>query len=427
MTDAERARAWEAAAQRQMARLAAMEDATAAEIEGWLTEAKRLIGAALTAQPSEFEAWRLGQLQAEVARHLNTAGGQAGQSLVAGIDAAAAGGAQLVTQPLAAVGVELGSSLVAIPDRQLQALKSFCTSKMRDVTSEVIGRVNNELVQAVIGTQSPWQAAQNIAGQVDGGMKRALTITRTEMGRAQAMATQRRLEQAVGEVPGLQKQWRKSNKLHPRITHELADGQIVDVDRPFSVGGARLMFPRDPNAPAKEVVNCGCTSLPYMSDWAMVSPMNLPVPPDEANRTAARRRARDVRDADFKQWTAAAVDGTAPVGSQRVVTGLPARVVDELSARGLAPLSRDVLVGDGQIAAMARGRGKLDKATILQLPEVIETGAAYVDLERPDLVHFVGPAGTAGTVRVSVDMNAGTSVASAAVMAGEVPKRWTRL
>ena len=75
-----------------------------------------------------------------------------------------------------------------------------------------------------------------------------------------SVATQERQTQAAEILPGLKKQWRRSGKVHSRTAHDLADGQIVDVDKPFMVGGVPLMYPRDPKAPAKETINCGCVS-----------------------------------------------------------------------------------------------------------------------------------------------------------------------
>ena len=72
------------------------------------------------------------------------------------------------------------------------------------------------------------------------------------------------MEQAAKVLPGLKKQWRRSGKLRSRIAHDAVDGQIRETGKPFSVGGASLMYPRDPAGPAAETINCGCQSLPWM-------------------------------------------------------------------------------------------------------------------------------------------------------------------
>lgn len=43
-----------------------------------------------------------------------------------------------------------------------------------------------------------------------------------------------------------------------RDTHREADAQERPVDLAFTVGGASLMYPGDPNGPFREIVNCRC-------------------------------------------------------------------------------------------------------------------------------------------------------------------------
>ncbi len=115
---------------------------------------------------------------------------------------------------------------------------------------------------------------------------RALTIVRTELGRAYSVAGQQRFDQAHEVLPGLQKQWRRSGKIHSRASHDRADGQVRDVDKPFDVAGVQLRFPRDPLAPAQETINCGCTSLLFMASWEVVTPGRLPFTPADPSDDA---------------------------------------------------------------------------------------------------------------------------------------------
>lgn len=56
----------------------------------------------------------------------------------------------------------------------------------------------------------------------------------------------------------LLKQWMSAEDDRTRPSHSEADGQEVGQDDPFIVGGVSLMYPGDPSAPAREVVNCRC-------------------------------------------------------------------------------------------------------------------------------------------------------------------------
>ena len=56
------------------------------------------------------------------------------------------------------------------------------------------------------------------------------------------------------------KRWLAMRDKKVRHTHVWADGQEVDIQKPFSVGGYEMLFPLDQSlgADAKEVVNCRC-------------------------------------------------------------------------------------------------------------------------------------------------------------------------
>ncbi len=55
------------------------------------------------------------------------------------------------------------------------------------------------------------------------------------------------------------KKWRAAGGKRTREDHRKANGQIVNVDEPFTVGGEKLMYPGDPSGSAKQIVNCRCT------------------------------------------------------------------------------------------------------------------------------------------------------------------------
>ena len=69
---------------------------------------------------------------------------------------------------------------------------------------------------------------------------------------------------------------------------------MVGVDETFSVGGEELRFPRDPNASARNTVNCGCASLPLMERWEVQHPGRRPFTPDEFAAAPAKRSVEEV-------------------------------------------------------------------------------------------------------------------------------------
>jgi uncharacterized protein with gpF-like domain len=95
----------------------------------------------------------------------------------------------------------------------------------------------------------------------DVSVSRAKTIARTETHSAvqETSAETMKLEaEAVGLEGETQKVWTAGMDMRVRESHAEADGQAVDLDGAFIVGGVRLRFPGDPLGPAEEVINCRC-------------------------------------------------------------------------------------------------------------------------------------------------------------------------
>lgn len=60
---------------------------------------------------------------------------------------------------------------------------------------------------------------------------------------------------------GLEKTWIATLDHRTRHDHAAADGQTVEEDKPFIVGGYELMYPGDPSGPGHEIYNCRCTMI----------------------------------------------------------------------------------------------------------------------------------------------------------------------
>jgi uncharacterized protein with gpF-like domain len=82
-------------------------------------------------------------------------------------------------------------------------------------------------------------------------------IVRTESTYAANLGAERSALDMFG-VSGLQKEWLTSVDGRERASHRSTNGQVVDMDKPFNVGGELLMMPGDPRGSARNVVNCRC-------------------------------------------------------------------------------------------------------------------------------------------------------------------------
>jgi len=242
-----------------------------------LVEARAQITAQLAAQPSDFALWRLPQLLGQIEAVLDGATTTGAARVDGALREGWQQGEDFVDKPLAAGGINIEAQLPLLDVTVLGNLRSFTTSRIKDVGREALAEINSSLGLVTLGAKTPFESIKDIQSILgDEATRRATTIVRTEVGRAFAMSNQQRLVQASAKVPGMQKQWRRSGKLHSRWNHDAIDGQVVDVNKPFILpsykGPVKMMFPHDPTAPIEEVINCGCMAIPYMKGWQVMTP-----------------------------------------------------------------------------------------------------------------------------------------------------------
>lgn len=180
-------------------------------------------------------------------------------------------GQQLVDEPLALIDKYLGFHLSTT---MLDTYKDFAFHKLDGLAADAWDRIKGELTLGLLGGKTPQEVAKAIGRNLTQPSifksiaVRAEVITKTEMGRVFSSATQLRMKQASKYIEGLEKQWiHAGHPKIPRVSHIEAHGKYVPVDKPFNIGGIKMMYPRDPLAPLKEVINCGCDHIPYHKNW----------------------------------------------------------------------------------------------------------------------------------------------------------------
>ena len=270
MTPSQRRRRFVAAVRREARRRGKVIDEGALKVLESLLELQEQTRQVLGRQPTDFDAHRLPQVEAEVRRLIGQWVRRAVGDFEAGVETAWDLGPEIVTRPLAAAEVP-PIGMTVMPQSLLDELKAFGVEKIQGLGPVAEKRILSAIRSTVLGGQSPFDAMKAIGTSLNGqGPFRLLafreeTIYRTEMGRIHSITGQRRQEDAARVIPGLGKQWLWSRK--GRSSHGVANGQVRPVDEPFLVGGERLMYPRDPGGSAENTINCGCESVPYKDDW----------------------------------------------------------------------------------------------------------------------------------------------------------------
>lgn len=265
MTPEERFHAFMREQTRQLNAWNAERRAGAGEVMRILGRAEAKVQAILKNSPSEWQSYHYPQLK----RALEKAMEETALELKAAAELhqgrAFAFGQASCAQPLLVAGFAAGT--LHIDTRQISAMRHFMTGKMEGITQAAARKINDQMGLVMAGAQSPAEAINNITAMLHGDRGRALTVMRTEIGRAYSVAAQEGMEASSRINPAMKKQWRKSGKLFKRPAHEAAHGQIRNIKEPFDIGGEALMFPRDPEASLKNTINCGCLHYVYMDSW----------------------------------------------------------------------------------------------------------------------------------------------------------------
>lgn len=251
---------------------------TYSELITLLRQAEADIIQTLSNSPTKWETFYLTQLQQQIKSTLKEIEVRMASSIAEGANASWQAGVNLIDKPLMAGGAQINGLMPQISTEQLTAMRMFMVDRIKDVPIQIANKISGQLGLTMMGAQSVGETVTNIQNMFKNqGRSRALTIVRTELGRAFSVASHLRTTQAGEYLPGLRKQWRRSGKVHSRVSHDLIDGQVQPIEEPFKLGnGTTLMYPRDPRASAKETINCGCESLPWMEHWEMKTPGKKP-------------------------------------------------------------------------------------------------------------------------------------------------------
>ena len=139
-------------------------------------------------------------------------------------------------------------------------LETHALERAVGLKDSVVKSVKDILVDAAREGDGTETTARKIAKEISGekARVRARRIARTETHTAANKAS---VEAAGASGLDLIKEWGATEDHRTRPSHAEADGQRVEMGEQFTVGGALMDFPGDPNAPASEIINCRCTLL----------------------------------------------------------------------------------------------------------------------------------------------------------------------
>lgn len=185
-----------------------------------------------------------------------------------GIQQGAEFGLLSVIEPLTAAGVTTFYNRPALA--QINTMVDFSADLIKGITDETRKRINTEINRMALGGITPFQAQKNITDilgvtargpgklVVRGIGYNAERIARTEVNRAYNVSGFAQMQEVGKVTPAAQKRWNATGDFRTRDNHINAHGQLVDIDKPFYVGGENMMYPLDPAGSGKNTINCRC-------------------------------------------------------------------------------------------------------------------------------------------------------------------------
>jgi len=136
-------------------------------------------------------------------------------------------------------------------------LRKYTALRVAEISKTTRERIRAALAEGEAAAES----VEEVAARIDELYleqiipNRSMVIARTETGSAANWAG---LEGARETGVRMTKEWATNVDGRERDSHREADGQRVELDEDFTVGGEALGFPGDPRGSAENVIQCRC-------------------------------------------------------------------------------------------------------------------------------------------------------------------------
>jgi len=156
------------------------------------------------------------------------------------------------------------------------------------------GKITSEVTQAILQGESLPKVASRLQTVTDMNRSSAVRNARTAITGAQNAGRMDSYEYAKSIGIRLQKEWLATLDSRTRDEHRALDGQKVDIDEPFKVEGAEIMYPGDPAAEGYLVYGCRCTMISSVAGVDELDPVY------RRDNISGER----VADMTYKEWEA---------------------------------------------------------------------------------------------------------------------------
>lgn len=156
--------------------------------------------------------------------------------------------------------------VVAAVQHETKLSENLYTALGKDIT-DLRKKIAGEISRGISGGQMYADITRNIASWARIPKNNAARIARTEAHRIQCKATADAQVRAKEKGADVVKQWDSSLDSKTRKNHRELDGQIRELEEPFTVNGHKAMQPGGFGRP-EEDINCRCALL-QRARWAL--------------------------------------------------------------------------------------------------------------------------------------------------------------
>ena len=174
--------------------------------------------------------------------------------------------AELVDQQ---AGVNLSYSVpttaqaeIILKDRQ-PPMSKIAYQNLREAPA-MMRRLQNEMTQAVMLGEDQKKLIHRIRNVMGNSAYCAKRIAQTERNRVQSQARSDTIREAAEAGVVMHKRW-STRMINSRDSHVALNGvEIPEGEKFHTIWGNALAYPGDPDAPAREVINCHCVLVPVV-------------------------------------------------------------------------------------------------------------------------------------------------------------------
>ena len=174
--------------------------------------------------------------------------------------------AQIVDE---AVGINLSMSIPTVKQAEIiltdkQPPMSKIAYRNLETAPAMERRLQNELAQAVLLGESQQKIVGRIRNVMGNSAYNARRIAQTERTRVQSQARADTIREAAEAGVVMHKRW-STRMVNSRDSHVALNGvEIPEGEKFHTIWGNSLDYPGDPDAPAREVINCHCVLVPVV-------------------------------------------------------------------------------------------------------------------------------------------------------------------